>query len=93
MLFCDGSLDAEQTALLDQLRKLDKRFVALLIQRTGAVPNAIPDADGEIARLFGAVPGTLYLVRPDLHIAGRWKTIVTHEVLQTARICLGARMP
>ena len=35
------------------------------------------------------LPGTLYLLRPDLHIAGRWKTIVADEILQTARICLG----
>ena len=67
VLFCDAP-DTEQDALLDQLRKLDKRFVALRIQRT-------EDADGEIARLFGAAPGTLYLLRPDLHIAGRWKAI------------------
>jgi len=51
------------------------------------------DTDGEIARLFGAVPGTLYLLRPDLHIAGRWKAIVTEEILRTARICLGAEAP
>src|SRR5438477_4514118 len=30
ILFCDGSPSAEQTALLDQLRKIDRRFVALL---------------------------------------------------------------
>ena len=47
------------------------------------------DPDGEIARLFGAVPGTLYLLRPDLHIAGRWKAIAPDEILRTARICLG----
>ena len=38
--------------------------------------KAIADNDGEIARLFAAAPGTLYLLRPDLHIAGRWKTVV-----------------
>src|SRR5438552_3296145 len=93
IVFCEASPSAEQTALLDQLRKLDERFTALLVQRTGAAAGSIEDTDGEIARLFGAVPGTLYLLRPDLHIAGRWKAIARDEILRTARICLGAQAP
>jgi 3-(3-hydroxy-phenyl)propionate hydroxylase len=93
ILFCDDAPSAEQAALLKQLGQLDKQFVALLIQRTGITPKAISDIDGAIAHLFGAAPGTLYLLRPDLHIAGRWKTIVTDEILRTARICLGTQTP
>jgi len=94
ILFCDGgALTTEHTALLEQLARLDNRFVALLIQPAGSMANAIADCDGEIARLFGAVPGTLYLLRPDLHIAGRWMAIAPDEVLRTARICLGIPKP
>jgi 3-(3-hydroxy-phenyl)propionate hydroxylase len=95
ILFCDGSPSVEQTALLEQLRKLDKRLVSLLIQCRGfsSGPGAIPDGDGAIARLFDAASGALYLLRPDLHIAGRWKAIVAGEILQTAGICLGRRTP
>ena len=89
ILFCDGTPDAEQSALLDQLRRSDKRFGALLVQRTGTVAGSIQDAGGKIARLYGAAPGTLYLLRPDLHIAGRWKTITADEIAHTARLCLG----
>jgi 3-(3-hydroxy-phenyl)propionate hydroxylase len=89
ILFCDGAPTAEQSELLAQLGKLDKRFVALPIAQVPAGPDPIADRDGDIARLFGAEPGTLYLLRPDLHIAGRWKTIAADEVLRTARICLG----
>ena len=89
ILFCDGAPTAEQSELLAQLGELDKRFVALPIARVPAGPDPIADRDGDIARLFGAEPGTLYLLRPDLHIAGRWKTIAADEVLRTARICLG----
>lgn len=88
ILFCEGSPTAEQTTLLEQLRKIDKRFAALLVGT-----NTIADADGEIARLFAATPGTLYLLRPDLHITGRWKTIVASEVLRTAGLCLGRDTP
>ena len=95
ILFCDGTPDAAQAALLVELGKLDRRFASLLVQGQGAAPNAgmMADTDGEISRLFDAQPGTLYLLRPDLHIAGRWKTIVTSEILRTARLCLGRATP
>jgi 3-(3-hydroxy-phenyl)propionate hydroxylase len=93
MLFCGGTLSDEQAALLKRLGQLDKHFVALLVQRTGGARESIEDTDGAIAHLFGAVPGTLYLLRPDLHIAGRWKFPVTDEILRTARICLGVPTP
>src|SRR5262245_33992762 len=73
LLFAEGSPDATQAALLDQLGRLDKRFVALTIG-CGGTAGTVQDANGEIARLYGAAPDTLYLLRPDLHIAGRWKT-------------------
>ena len=95
VLFCDGPPSAGQAALLAQLGELDKRFVSLVIQGGSARPTAaaIADADGEIARLFDAGPGTFYLLRPDLHVAGRWKTIVSGEILRTAGLCLGRAMP
>ena len=35
--------------------------------------TVIGDADGHAADVYGAVPGTAYLIRPDGHVAGRWK--------------------
>jgi 3-(3-hydroxy-phenyl)propionate hydroxylase len=93
LLFCEAAPNAEQASLLDQLRALDNRFVALIIRRGGAAPGSIDDSDGDIARLFNARPGTLYLLRPDLHIAGRWKAVAADEVLRTARLCLGIAKP
>jgi 3-(3-hydroxy-phenyl)propionate hydroxylase len=95
ILFCDAAPDAAQAALFDQLHQLDRRFVSLLIQRQPIACNGktIPDGGDKIAGLFGAQPGTLYLLRPDLHVAGRWKTIIASEILQTTRICLGRTAP
>jgi 3-(3-hydroxy-phenyl)propionate hydroxylase len=95
ILFYDGSPSAEQMALLDKLGTIDKRFVALTIACQGSVPDtkAIADTNGEIARLFAAAPGTFYLLRPDLHIAGRWKTAMPDEILRTAALCLGRDVP
>ena len=78
-----------------ELRQLDKRFVSLLIQRRdlACAGKSIADKTGKIAGLFGAQPGTLYLLRPDLHVAGRWRTVIAGEVLQTARLCLGRPAP
>ena len=78
ILFCNGravcanrrrcSTSSARSTTLCCTRRSDHRLTSRR--------NAIPDTDGEIARLFAAAPGTLYLLRPDLHIAGRWKTIV-----------------
>jgi 3-(3-hydroxy-phenyl)propionate hydroxylase len=94
ILFGDGFATAEQATLLEQLRTLDLRFVLLTIGQ-GSEPRAgeIADGNGDIVRVFGAEPGTLYLLRPDLHIAGRWKSIVPAEVYRTAAICLGKPTP
>ncbi len=95
ILFCEGRPDAAQAALLAQLDRIDKRFVPIVISSgtTTSAAETITDADGDIARLFAAVPGTLYLLRPDLHIAGRWKDAVPAEILKTAGLCLGSETP
>ncbi|MEH2600670.1 3-(3-hydroxy-phenyl)propionate hydroxylase [Bradyrhizobium sp. AZCC 1588] len=95
ILFCEEKLTAEQAALLAQLSRIDKRFVAVLVasRRPASETKALVDQDGEIARLFAADPGTLYLLRPDLHIAGRWKSVAPDEILKTASLCLGSETP
>src|SRR3954464_12494025 len=95
ILFCEGQPTREQAALLTQLGRIDKRFVPVLVISSSAASEAkaIVDGNGEIARLFAAAPGTLYLLRPDLHIAGRWKAIVAGEILKTAGLCLGSETP
>ena len=95
ILFCEAEPTAEQAALLAQLGRIDRRFVSLVVASQASAPGetAIPDHDGEIARLFAATPGTLYLLRPDLHIAGRWRAAIPDEILKTTKICLGSETP
>jgi 3-(3-hydroxy-phenyl)propionate hydroxylase len=95
ILFGDGVASGEQVALIEQLRQLDPRLVLLAIQgaRSASRAGEIADPTGDIARLFDAAPGTLYLLRPDLHIAGRWKSIEPAEILLTAATCLGKPTP
>ncbi|WOH48138.1 FAD-dependent monooxygenase [Bradyrhizobium sp. sBnM-33] len=95
ILFCERHPTAEQAAMLAELGRIDRRFVAVLVTLRGSASEtkAIADQDGEIARLFAAAPGTLYLLRPDLHIAGRWMAAIPDEILKTAKICLGSETP
>ena len=93
LLFQEGALSTQQTALMAQLRQLDRRFRCLVV---GTAQAALPDGhevlcddSGEIARLFAAKAGAAYLLRPDLHIAGRWIPLVPDEICHTLALCLG----
>ncbi|HEX8165961.1 MAG TPA: FAD-dependent oxidoreductase [Beijerinckiaceae bacterium] len=64
----------------------------LLHVADGAVPSPLPglkrlvigkdfwDRDGHFARRFDATPGAAYLVRPDQHLAARWRRFDTAAI-------------
>ena len=91
ILFCDRSLTRTEIDMLAALRKLDRRFVALTVAMRGSsvAGAAVEDRDGTIATIYGAGPGALYLLRPDLHIAARWKVAAGAQVVAAMRTCLG----
>ena len=95
LLFCDRTLTDAETVLVRELRQLDRRFTEVVVAT--AVPalsgGAIDDCSGAIARSYGAVPGTFYLLRPDLHVAARWTTFEPKEILCAMRTCLGDATP
>jgi 3-(3-hydroxy-phenyl)propionate hydroxylase len=65
--------------------------VALLVVRpAGAAAGAgeIGDSRGLLARHYDARPGTLYLVRPDQHVAARWRTFDPGKVNDALLRCL-----
>jgi 3-(3-hydroxy-phenyl)propionate hydroxylase len=67
------------------LRAIDRRFVTLRIGQG----QAIPDADGLIATTYGAADGAVYLLRPDQHVAGRWRAAVPAELETCLRLGFG----
>jgi 3-(3-hydroxy-phenyl)propionate hydroxylase len=38
------------------------------------------DSDGLVARYYDGRPGTFYLIRPDQHVAGRWRKFSADKV-------------
>jgi 3-(3-hydroxy-phenyl)propionate hydroxylase len=74
-------------ALRPELAVVDRRFTVLGIGEG----LRFPDADGAIARLYAASTGTVYLLRPDQHISGRWRTAVPEEIEAALRAGFGRR--
>jgi 3-(3-hydroxy-phenyl)propionate hydroxylase len=93
MVFAGENFPTGAIELLAGLAAIDPHLTVLVVGSAAAGHDLIADPDGEIARIYAAEPGNLYLLRPDLHVAGRWKRITPQEVLRTASTCLGKTAP
>ncbi|MDO8861952.1 FAD-dependent monooxygenase [Haliea sp. E1-2-M8] len=89
----NADLDAAAANLLPTLRKVDPRLRVLVVGEAGSDPIAgdesIADPGRHLADCYGAGPGTLYLVRPDRHIAGRWRHLEESTVTAALHRALG----
>jgi len=65
-------------------------FHLILIGAEGDVASAYCE---HIARTYGAVAGTFYLVRPDRHVCARWRICVPEEVRIAIVNCLRGMSP
>ena len=79
-----GQMDSA-SRLFDKLRASDQRFTGLVVinSEDEKAISIVHDPNGEVFRTFNAQPDTFYLLRPDLHIAGRWLTVECDEVMDT----------
>lgn len=74
-----GTGDTELPRLIAVARGANVPVVTMRITRSS--PRAtgpddagiiLHDADGRIAQKYAAIPGSAYLLRPDLHVCARW---------------------
>jgi 3-(3-hydroxy-phenyl)propionate hydroxylase len=54
--------------------------------------NVIVDVDGLLAARFDARPGTTYLLRPDQHVAARWREFDPTRVMAAWRRASGQEL-
>ncbi|MEX8517248.1 MAG: FAD-dependent oxidoreductase [Leptothrix sp. (in: b-proteobacteria)] len=86
MLFsADGALDAATRAAIDALAAAPIPVETLLVTpEDGDAPagcERVQDLRGRAAQRFDARPGSAYLLRPDQHVAARWRQLDTAAVL------------
>jgi 3-(3-hydroxy-phenyl)propionate hydroxylase len=78
LIFAGAPLSSEQSQLLGQMKSSDPNLTAIEFNLSG---------DGvAVAEAYGAQMGTVILLRPDLHILGRWESL--RGALEALRIVL-----
>jgi 3-(3-hydroxy-phenyl)propionate hydroxylase len=59
-----------------------------VIARVLSVGGDVDDAEGLLAQRYDARPGTVYLIRPDQHVAARWRALDAAKVRAALRRCI-----
>ncbi|MFD4837269.1 FAD-dependent oxidoreductase [Achromobacter sp. NPDC058515] len=87
-VFCDDALPPPATLqALQALRMAPVPIKAVLVAGPQCDVSALPpglavvkDSEGCLVKRYDAQPGTAYLIRPDQHIAARWRAVDTDAV-------------
>ncbi|MGM0693974.1 MAG: FAD-dependent monooxygenase [Pseudomonadota bacterium] len=69
-----GEIEPALTRKLEAIQAEGGDLTLLRLARAPGGEEALVDPDGSLFAGYGAAPGTAYLVRPDRHVAARWKT-------------------
>lgn len=56
--------------------------------RVLSVGGDVEDAEGLLAQRYDALPGTVYLIRPDQHVAARWRGFDVAKIRAALRRCI-----
>jgi 3-(3-hydroxy-phenyl)propionate hydroxylase len=81
LLFDDGGTATVPPAALAGLANRAIGVRTLVVTRTPGLKGTLYDCDGHAFRRYDARHGTFYLVRPDQHVAARWRNFDTTAVV------------
>ncbi|PLW82404.1 FAD-dependent oxidoreductase [Kineobactrum sediminis] len=97
LVYGDGDTEQQQ-ALATAVRELHTSGIRADVLRVtrntspAAEPGEIGDPDGILAQRYDMQPGTVYLIRPDQHVAARWRKMDAELVIKAVHKALGASM-
>jgi 3-(3-hydroxy-phenyl)propionate hydroxylase len=97
VFIADGEACAGVAAMLAHIARTPFPVVRVLVgARTECVDHGlaeikIPDVAGRVAARFDARAGTVYLLRPDLHVCARWPKAEAAKVCRALEIAAMAR--
>jgi 3-(3-hydroxy-phenyl)propionate hydroxylase len=88
-----GDYDADEMARLDRLIGASNNTIQILrVDATGTAPGTTPglsDHKGVLAQRYDLRERAVYLIRPDQHVAARWRTLDTVAVAAAWRRATG----
>jgi 3-(3-hydroxy-phenyl)propionate hydroxylase len=94
------ALDSAQAALREQSTALAAQAIPIQLVWVTAYGGAAPagmttlhDRDGLIAQRLDARAGSAYLIRPDQHVAARWRVLDTARLQAAVRRASGHELP
>ena len=94
LVFTAGEPDAAIRLLLQQVEKLPVPPIRVLVgcKQTEVANNltehVFADDAKHIARRYDAKHGTVYLLRPDLHVCGRWREVDSDAIAAAMNVAL-----
>jgi 3-(3-hydroxy-phenyl)propionate hydroxylase len=71
----------------DEAEDIESGNIKAHVLRVG---KDIDDADGLLADRYDGKPGTVYLIRPDQHVAARWRNFNDNKVQAALKTAIGA---
>ncbi len=94
MVYADdaSAVDAETIQALQGLARDEIAVKALVVSPRGQAPGGLvtlTDSKGRVQERYDLRAGTVYLLRPDQHVAARWRRLDTEAVRASVRRACG----